>query len=228
MAVWKRKVAGVWVAQDTTGTDLAGYVAKADYDANTILAATTDNTPVALPVAASRVLGRKATGDIDDMTLAEVVALGGTPDGTKFLRDDGTLAVPPGTPIGRTILDQASNSDLTTTSTTLVAVIGTSALDVTFTVPASGAVTVVLTAGHYGSEPYWSLTDAGVAVTRTTGIRVGTPGGGVEHRTVRIPVSGLTPGAAKTWKWVHRVAAGSSSIRYGGDQGAAFMEVLAA
>jgi hypothetical protein len=49
-----------------------------------------------MTVAASRIVGRKASGDIDDMTLAELVALGGTPDGTKFLKDDGTLATPPG------------------------------------------------------------------------------------------------------------------------------------
>ena len=66
------------------------------YDANSIVIATSDNTPVAMPVGASRIVGRKATGDIDDMTLAELVALGGTPDGTKFLRDDGTLVTPSG------------------------------------------------------------------------------------------------------------------------------------
>ena len=55
--------------------DLTGYVAKSAYDANTILAADTDNTPTALTVAASRVLGRKATGGIAALTGAEVQAL---------------------------------------------------------------------------------------------------------------------------------------------------------
>ncbi len=92
-------------AETTTGTDTTraltpanltsqAYVPKSLYDANTILAATTDNTPAALIVATSRIVGRKATGNIASLTLAELVALGGVPDGTKFLKDDGTLAVP--------------------------------------------------------------------------------------------------------------------------------------
>lgn len=76
--------------------DLAGKVDKTTFDANTILKADTDDTPSALTVAASRIVGRKASGSIGALTLAEVVALGGTPDGTKFLRDDGTLATPSG------------------------------------------------------------------------------------------------------------------------------------
>lgn len=42
------------------------------FDANTILKADTDNTPVALAVAASRLIGRKATGSIAALTQAEV------------------------------------------------------------------------------------------------------------------------------------------------------------
>jgi len=53
-----------------TATD---YVAKALYDANTILYATTDNTPAALTVGASTIVGRKATGDIVALTPAEAM-----------------------------------------------------------------------------------------------------------------------------------------------------------
>jgi hypothetical protein len=53
-----------------TATD---YVAKALYDANTILYATTDNTPAALTIAASTIVGRKATGDIVALTPAEAM-----------------------------------------------------------------------------------------------------------------------------------------------------------
>jgi hypothetical protein len=56
---------------DATNVDAAGAVMNADYNANTILAATTDNTPAALTVGASTVLGRKATGNISAMTAAE-------------------------------------------------------------------------------------------------------------------------------------------------------------
>lgn len=48
------------------------YVAKALYDANTILYATTDNTPAALTVGASTVVGRKATGDIVALSPVEL------------------------------------------------------------------------------------------------------------------------------------------------------------
>lgn len=47
------------------------YVAKALYDANTILYATTNDTPAALTVGASTHVGRKATGDISALTPAE-------------------------------------------------------------------------------------------------------------------------------------------------------------
>lgn len=76
---------------DAIATAIAAKVDKSTLDANTLLGATADNTPIAFPVAPSRVVGRKASGDIDDMTTAEVAALFGAPDGTKFLADDGTL-----------------------------------------------------------------------------------------------------------------------------------------
>jgi len=51
------------------------YVAKALYDANSILYATADNTPAALTVGASTIVGRKASGDISAMSAAEVRAI---------------------------------------------------------------------------------------------------------------------------------------------------------
>lgn len=48
------------------------YIAKALYDANTILYATTDNTPAALTVGASTVVGRTAAGNIAALTPAEL------------------------------------------------------------------------------------------------------------------------------------------------------------
>ena len=50
---------------------LAGAVLEADYNANTILAATADNTPVALTIAASTIVGRTAAGSIDALTPTE-------------------------------------------------------------------------------------------------------------------------------------------------------------
>jgi len=45
------------------------------FDPNSILAAVSDNTPTALALAASRILGRKATGDIGALTGAEILAI---------------------------------------------------------------------------------------------------------------------------------------------------------
>lgn len=54
---------------------LTGLVPKTLYDAYSILYADTDNTPTALTVAASRFIGRKATGGIAAMTVAEAKTL---------------------------------------------------------------------------------------------------------------------------------------------------------
>lgn len=56
-------------------TDVAARVQKSLYDANTILKADTDDTPAALPVGASTVVGRKATGGIAALTMADLKAL---------------------------------------------------------------------------------------------------------------------------------------------------------
>lgn len=84
------------LAAAIAGIDLSGKIDKSTLEANSILYATTDDTPIPLLVAASRIVGRKASGNIDDMTTAELAALFGTPDGSKFLADDGTLKTPAG------------------------------------------------------------------------------------------------------------------------------------
>jgi len=60
---------------DATLVDTASIVLKALFDANTILAANSDDMPAALAVAASRILGRKAAGNIAAMTVAELLTL---------------------------------------------------------------------------------------------------------------------------------------------------------
>jgi len=54
---------------------MAAYVAKALFDANTILAATTDNTPAAVTVDEQTVLGRLTDGNIKALTTAELIGL---------------------------------------------------------------------------------------------------------------------------------------------------------
>jgi hypothetical protein len=51
------------------------YVPKTLFDANTILAANSDNTPAALTIGASTLVGRTATGNIAALTPAEAFAL---------------------------------------------------------------------------------------------------------------------------------------------------------
>lgn len=50
-------------------------VQEADYDANTILAATSDDTPAALTVPVQTLLGRITAGNIDALTIAEVITM---------------------------------------------------------------------------------------------------------------------------------------------------------
>jgi hypothetical protein len=52
-------------------------VKKATYDANSVLIATADNTPIALVLGASTILGRQAAGDIVALTGAEALTITG-------------------------------------------------------------------------------------------------------------------------------------------------------
>ena len=56
-------------------------VPKATYDAHTVLAATTDNTPAAVTVAEQSIVGRKTGGNITALTAAEVKTLLGVTTG---------------------------------------------------------------------------------------------------------------------------------------------------
>jgi len=59
-------------ATSAQGSTADAAVPKSLYDVNSILYATTDNTPAALTIAASTVVGRKATGDIAALSPAEL------------------------------------------------------------------------------------------------------------------------------------------------------------
>jgi len=73
-------VAAGWVSlltvNITTGVmTISGYIPSSLYNANTILAATTDNTPAAVTVAEQRILGRKTGGSIAALTGAEAASI---------------------------------------------------------------------------------------------------------------------------------------------------------
>lgn len=77
-ATEKTKLAGIETAADVTdatNVNAAGAVMESDYDAQTILAATTDNTPAALTVNEQTVVGRKTGGNIAALTVAEQQAM---------------------------------------------------------------------------------------------------------------------------------------------------------
>jgi len=84
----------------THGAD-STKIDKSTLDANSILYAVTDDTPAALAVAASQIVGRKASGDISAMTAAELWALlaagAGKPEVIMVAVSDETTAITTGT-----------------------------------------------------------------------------------------------------------------------------------
>jgi hypothetical protein len=86
---WKGKTSGGVVVNFTPvqSSDLSAYVAKSLYDANTILAATTDDTPAALTVGASTIVGRKSSGGIAALTASEVRTVLDVPTNAEAILD---------------------------------------------------------------------------------------------------------------------------------------------
>jgi hypothetical protein len=125
-----------------TATD---YVTKALYDAETILAAVSDNTPAALTVGASTIVGRKAAGDIVALTGAEAAVIEGAVVGPasavdahlavydsttgKLIKDGGAC-----TAAGLALLDDAN-------ATAQIATLGLDADIATLSLPASTTIT---------------------------------------------------------------------------------------
>ncbi len=68
---YPEELAGVFATMLAGGS----YVQKSTYDAQSILAAVSDNTPVAVTVAEQRILGRKTGGNIAALTGAEVLSI---------------------------------------------------------------------------------------------------------------------------------------------------------
>mgnify|MGYP001814462172 CR=1 FL=1 len=67
---------------DATNVDAAGAVMESDFDANTILAADTDNTPAPLTVPVQTLVGRITAGNIDALTPTEARTLLNVEDGS--------------------------------------------------------------------------------------------------------------------------------------------------
>ncbi len=86
---------GVQVDHGTLGglgdDDHVQYVLKSLYDAHSILIAVSDNTPEVLVVASSRIVGRKATGNIGALTGAEILVILSGQAGATFDWNNQTL-----------------------------------------------------------------------------------------------------------------------------------------
>lgn len=98
--------------------NITDAVMKSLYDANTIIYATTDNTPVALTVDEASIVGRLTGGSIDALTASEVLTILGEsfPSDGVLVVEDGVISVEDATPLSYATLAEY----LTGTSTNLL------------------------------------------------------------------------------------------------------------
>jgi len=73
-------------------SDFVGAVMESDYDANTILAATSDDAPAALTVAEQTLVGRITSGNIDALTATEVRTLINVEDGADATDETNVIS----------------------------------------------------------------------------------------------------------------------------------------
>lgn len=182
---------------------------KSLYDANSILYATTDNTPVALTVGASTIVGRKSSGDIVALTATETrtilnVENGATAnskatgtevdtgtDDTKFLtvkavNDSNNIPwVAPGT----------SGNVMTSNGTSWTSAAST-ALDVYFGDGRDGAATISSNTTLTKDMYYTNLTVNSTFTLSTGGYRIYVSGTLTNNGTIANNASGTTAGAA--------------------------------
>lgn len=181
---------------------------------------------VAIGNAAGNIPVLNGSGRFDIARLAS-----GTPDGTKFVRDDGTLATPAGgggsTLLTSARLDATSETFKSTTSTSLVT-IDTANLSVTFTAPASGAVLVIgegfFQQNNAATRVYCALLDTTSTYIPQSSRRMSTIATAF-RQMYRARMTGLTPGNSYTWRWAWAVdnASFQALLYYGGGtSGASF------
>jgi hypothetical protein len=103
---------------------------------------------------------------------------------------------------------------------------------VTFTVPPSGAVQVRLSCMAYvtNSILMWGIREGSTTIKSMEAWETNNTNNYITSVSTTFYVSGLTPGASKTWKWLHHkgTASGTVATRYGATWGTAIMEVVAA
>ena len=98
---------------DTTNVDAAGAVMESDYNAHTLLQATSDDTPVPITIAEQRIVGRITAGNIKALTAAEVLTLIAVTAGADVTADNA-----PQTHAMSTHTDEGALATLNTVGTT--------------------------------------------------------------------------------------------------------------
>lgn len=148
------KLAGIEAVADVTDATnvaAAGAVMEADYDAQTVLAASADNTPAALTVAEQTLLGRITGGNIAALSVAQVKTL---------------LAIATGDVSGLgTIATQAANS----VSITGGAISGIT--DLAIADGGTGASTAAGALANLGASTVVTFAKAGTCATSTGALR---------------------------------------------------------
>jgi hypothetical protein len=112
----------VYVPAGETVSLQSGAVLRHEYDANTILKADVDNTPIALSVPPSRLIGRSASGGIAALNASDARTVLGL--GTMALEEESNYARLAGRSGGQTIVGGTNNAENLTLSSTSAATKG--------------------------------------------------------------------------------------------------------
>lgn len=106
------KLAAGWIQEVLAYADLTDdpAVLKTLFDAHTILMAVSDDTPTALAVAASRIIGRKASGNIGALTGAEILAILSAQAGAEFSWNSQKLVAVADLDLGGVLLKNSANN----------------------------------------------------------------------------------------------------------------------
>ncbi len=149
------------------GTTADNAVPKSLYDANSILYATTDNTPVALTVGASTIVGRKSSGDIVALTATETRTILNVADGATANTKATGAEVDTGTDDTKFVTPKAMTDSSYVKSTDNIATASNIADN-------TGTTTTVLHGNAAGSPAFGAVVEADITLADNTTNNVST------------------------------------------------------